>query len=90
MATSNKLRVKSASVKVIGKDIVGIITMRAFQYQGKLYATSDMRDMYELNMSKTRADIFTRSQKRIAIPQEMYKSYKDYCIANHIPMKVRR
>ncbi len=90
MTTSNKLRVKTATVKVIGNGIVGVRTMRAFQYQGKLYATSDMRDMYELNMSKTRADIFTRSQHKVAIPQEMYKSYKDYCIANHIPMKVRR
>lgn len=90
MTTSNKLCVRTATVKVIGNGIIGIRTMRAFRYNGKLYATSDMRDMYELTMSKTRADIFVRSQYKVAIPQEMYKSYKDYCIANNIPMKVRR
>lgn len=90
MRTSNKLKVRTAAVKVVGNGIIGVTSMRAFQYNGKLYATSDMRDMYELKMSKTRADIFTRSQHRVAIPQEMYKSYRDYCNANNIPMKVRR
>lgn len=90
MTISNKLGTKTATVNVIGKSIIGVITMRAFRYQGKLYATSDMRNMYEIRMSKIRADVFTRSQYRVAIPKELYKSYKDYCIANNIPMKVRR